>query len=55
MKPQLKAPGTERLKLKYDNLLSISGFKCNLCRYITGKDAFLLEAIFRVEAWQGGS
>jgi len=33
IKPRLKAPGTKRLKLKYDNLLSRFAFKCNLRRY----------------------
>jgi hypothetical protein len=32
MKPVLKAPGTERLKLKYEELLSNFGFKFNLRR-----------------------
>jgi len=34
MKPQLKPPGTKRLKLEYDGLLSNFGFKFNLRRYI---------------------
>jgi hypothetical protein len=33
MKSKLKAPVTERLKLKYDNLLSRFGFKRNLRRH----------------------
>ena len=33
IKPRLKAPGTERLKLKYEELLSNFGFKVNLRRY----------------------
>jgi len=33
IKPTLKAPGTERLKLKYEELLSKFGFKFNLRRY----------------------
>ena len=37
MKSKLKAPGTERLKRKYDNPLSRFGFKCNLCRYTKGQ------------------
>ena len=32
-KPALKAPGTKRLKLKCDILLSTSAFKTNLRRY----------------------
>ena len=35
MKPKLKPPGTERLKLKCDILLSTSAFKFNSRRYIT--------------------
>ena len=34
IKPTLKAPGTKRLKLKYDELLSNVAFKFNLRRYI---------------------
>jgi hypothetical protein len=34
MKCKLKAPGTERLKLKHDNLLSKFAFKFNLRRYM---------------------
>ena len=34
MKPKLKLPGTKRLKLKRDILLSNSAFKFNLRRYI---------------------
>ena len=33
MKPKLKPPGTRRLKLKCDILLSTSGFNFNLRRY----------------------
>ena len=33
MKPMSKAPGTERLKLKYDKLLSSFAFNFNLRRY----------------------
>ena len=33
IKPMLKAPGTERLKLEYDELLSTFAFKFNLRRY----------------------
>jgi len=34
IKLTLKAPGTKRLKLRYDKLLSSFGFKINLRRYI---------------------
>jgi hypothetical protein len=37
IKPKLKPPGTKRLKLRIDMLLSTSAFKSNLRRYI--KDA----------------
>ena len=33
IKPTLKAPGTKRLTLNCDTLLSISAFKFNLRRY----------------------
>jgi hypothetical protein len=33
IKPTLKEPGTVRLKLKYEELLSNCGFKFNLRRY----------------------
>ena len=33
IKPMLKAPGTKRLKLTYDEPLSSFAFKFNLCRY----------------------
>ena len=36
MKPTLKAPGTERLTLKYDEPLSNFAFKFNLRRYTWG-------------------
>jgi len=36
MKPKLKPPGTKRLKLEYDGLLSRSGLKSNLRRYTMG-------------------
>jgi hypothetical protein len=38
MKPTLKVPGTERLKLKYDRLLSNLPFKFDLRRYIVALD-----------------
>jgi hypothetical protein len=33
IKPTLKAPGSERLKLKCGDLLSKNCYKCNLLRY----------------------
>jgi Leucine-rich repeat (LRR) protein len=36
MRPVLKAPGTQRLKLNYDEPTSNSAFKFNLRRYNTG-------------------
>ena len=38
IKPTLKAPGTQRLKLKYDKLLSSFAFNFNLRRYNTESD-----------------
>ena len=36
LKPTLKAPGCERLKLRYDELLSSFAFNFNLRRYSSG-------------------
>jgi len=36
VQPTLKAPGTKRLKLKYDDLVSNFTFKFNLRRYNKG-------------------
>ena len=36
IKPRLKAPGTRRLKLQYDELLSTFAFKFDLRRYTKG-------------------
>ena len=38
IKPTLKAPGSQRLKLKCDTLLSTSAFNFNLRRYSTGEE-----------------
>jgi len=38
IKAVLKAPGTMRLKLKYDKQLSNVAFKFNLRRYTTGSN-----------------
>ena len=37
IKPTLKAPGTKRLKLKYDKLLSSFAFNFNLRHYTLGQ------------------
>jgi hypothetical protein len=37
MKPKFKPPGTKRLKLECDILLSASAFKFNLRRYTRGR------------------
>ena len=34
IKPTMKAPGTKRLKLEYDETLSDFAFKFKLCRYM---------------------
>ena len=36
IKPTVTAPGTERLKLKFDEPLSNFAFSFNLCRYVKG-------------------
>jgi hypothetical protein len=38
MKPTVKAPGSDRLKLGYDILRSTFAFKFNLRRYMKGGD-----------------
>ena len=38
IKPTLKAPGTKRLKLKYDEPLSKFAFKLNVRRYTKDTD-----------------
>ena len=59
IKSMLKAPGTKRLKLEYDYLLSSSAFKCNLRRYnkavapkleLPGRRRHLLNVYARLEA-----
>jgi len=45
LKPILKAPGTKRLKLKYDQLLSNLAFNFNLRRYIKGLELSVDEAL----------
>jgi hypothetical protein len=50
MKPMLKAPGTKRSKLKYDEWLSNFAFKLNLRRYNKG-----FAAAAAREAAAGGS
>ena len=42
MKSRLKAPGTKRLNLEYDGLLSNFGFRFNLRPYILGVTVLLL-------------
>jgi hypothetical protein len=39
MKPKLKAPGPQRLKLEFDGLLSNFAFRFNLRRYTKGAAA----------------
>ena len=47
MTSMLKAPGTKRLKLKYDKLLSSVAFNWNLRRYISGAISTLGRAWLR--------
>ena len=44
IKFKLKAPGTQRLKPKYDKLLSSFAFKFNLRRYIMVKKGMCFQA-----------
>ena len=53
IKPTLKAPGTKRLKLKCDILLSTSAFKFNLRRYTEQAASAVVTANGRVPT--GGS
>jgi len=48
IKPTLKAPGTKRLKLKYDELLSNFAFDFNLRRY---NEAITSLPDYTVQAW----
>jgi hypothetical protein len=50
VKPTLKAPGTERLKLKAEELLSNFGFKFNLRPYVVGAGYLSSTATF---GWDG--
>jgi serine/threonine protein kinase len=48
MKPMLKAPGTKRLKLEYNKLLSSFAFNFNLRRYnVTDKLYVMMEFVPR--------
>jgi hypothetical protein len=46
IKPTLKAPGPQRLKLEFDGLLSISAFKFKLRRYNSGTNYQMSHATF---------
>ena len=50
-KPKLKPPGSKRLKLKCDVLLSNAAFKFNLRRYIAETDSFMLDMSPPAEGW----
>jgi hypothetical protein len=53
MKPKLKPPGTKRLKLNCDILLSTSAFKFNLRRYSWGMRQDPLTHKAMIEAFRG--
>ena len=56
IKPTLKAPGTKRLKLKYDELLSSFAFKFNLRRYTLAEtQSMFLDSLCGDAAWLVGS
>ena len=50
IQPKLKAPGTKRLKLKYDNLLSSFAFKFSLRRYTQARAEAEVAAAASAEA-----
>ena len=50
MKPKLKPPGTKRLKLKCDILLSTSAFEFNLRRYSSLSKLIMLSQLIRAAA-----
>jgi len=57
IQPTLKAPGTKRLKLKYDKLLSFFGFNCNLRLYtqVEGANAAARDAADLLAAHQSAA
>ena len=54
MKPMLKAPGTKRLKLTYDELLSSFAFNFNLRRYTMRLYPAVLIIIRKADEGVGG-
>jgi hypothetical protein len=55
MKPTLKAPGTKRLKLRYDDPLSNLAFKFNIRRYIAvGRERRQRQSRHQSESSGGG-
>jgi hypothetical protein len=54
MKPKLKPPGTERLKLKCVILLSTSAFKFDLRRYSSGAATATWCSAILPSAWRQG-
>ena len=55
IKPTLKAPGTERLQLKYEELLSNFGFKFNLRRYSKMAKETEVESLYFLGEMQAGA
>ena len=53
IKLTFKAPGSKRLKLKFDKLLSNAAFKINLRRYTLEEIGLLVEARRGLEAGPG--
>jgi hypothetical protein len=52
IKPNLKAPGIKRLKLKYDKLLSSFAFKFNLHRFNMVHAMFRDDGVTRATVWR---
>jgi len=53
MKPKLKLPGTQRLKLKCDDPLSIFAFKFNFRRFTTAETTTALASVGRCRLTSG--
>jgi hypothetical protein len=57
IKPKLKPPGTKRLKLSWDILLSTSAFNFNLRRFTMGNPNLynMVRTTIQKDGWQVGA